>query len=243
MGIESDCQDIVNYVESLRKKKIYFAIPAYSGQVCVYTMNSLISTINMLETAGIQWTVMTVNGDCYIAKARNSLVKMFLKTDATHLFFIDADVGFDPRGVSKLIIRDEDVVLGSYPLKMNTVPQRYPVEPDYGPDGKPIIRNGMFKIKVGPTGFMCIRRKTIEDMTAAYPHLKFMDEDGGEGWNLFHCDIEKYPDGTIKWTGEDIMFCRRLREMGKSIWCVPDIDFTHTGQHTWSGNMHKVGNS
>ena len=38
---------------------------------------------------------------------------------ATHLFFIDADIAFKPEAVQRLLDIDQDVVAGMYPIKNN----------------------------------------------------------------------------------------------------------------------------
>jgi hypothetical protein len=57
-----------------------------------------------------------------ITRARNYLVDEFLRSDCTHLMFIDSDIGFDPNDVIALSViasegTDKDIVCGPYPKK------------------------------------------------------------------------------------------------------------------------------
>src|ERR1700741_2476027 len=58
------------------------------------------------------------DGDALIPRARANLVTLFLDDPAaTHLLFVDADIGFTPRQVLRLIESGADVVAGVYPIK------------------------------------------------------------------------------------------------------------------------------
>ena len=48
----------------------------------------------------------------------------------------------------------------------------------------------------------------------------------------FRCNIEK--NNVL--VGEDYYFQHRFREMGGTIWCVPDIGMSHYGVQEWNGN-------
>ena len=58
------------------------------------------------------------DGDALITRARANLVTLFLDDPAaTHLLFVDADIGFTPDQVFRLIESGADVVAGFYPIK------------------------------------------------------------------------------------------------------------------------------
>ena len=58
------------------------------------------------------------DGDALITRARANLVTLFLDDPtATHLLFVDADIGFAPDQVFRLIESGADVVAGVYPIK------------------------------------------------------------------------------------------------------------------------------
>jgi hypothetical protein len=68
----------------------------------------------------IELAIHLRDGDALITRARANLVTLFLddpETEATHLLFVDADIGFEPEQVVRLISCGADVVAGIYPIK------------------------------------------------------------------------------------------------------------------------------
>ena len=63
----------------------------------------------------LTWHLM--EDDAMITRARAELVASFLKTDATHLLFIDADIGFASEQVFRLLDFGSDFCAAAYPLK------------------------------------------------------------------------------------------------------------------------------
>ncbi len=68
--------------------------------------------------SNLDLSVLMRDGDALITRARANLVTMFLDDpSATHLLFVDADIGFTPDQVFRLIESGADVVAGIYPIK------------------------------------------------------------------------------------------------------------------------------
>jgi len=69
-------------------------------------------------TSKIGFSVCLLGGDALITRARNTIVTQFLDTPAaTHLLFIDADIGFSPEAALRLLRSGYPVVAGVYPAK------------------------------------------------------------------------------------------------------------------------------
>ena len=121
-----------------------------------------------------------------IQRARNALTLAFLKTNATHMMFIDADIRFNPMDIFPMIEADRDILCGIYPKKeinwltvrnamANNVPQdqlkhhtgAFVVNlVDYKPEITVPI-NQPVEIWNGGTGFMLIKRSVFEtDLSA-----------------------------------------------------------------------------
>lgn len=222
--------------------KVVFAIPTIDGAIRSECMLSLMTAQRLLFEAKIESDVLVI-ADCpYLPTARNTLAAMFLRDpEATDLFFIDSDVGFDAMAVIRMVNRPEEIVAGIYPLKRDS--GGWPVVMQTR-DGIPIGREGLIEADFLPTGFMRIKRSALERLMEAYPCLRYADsvvETMGDGtlreaWDFFHMGIDFERQ---RWTTEDYAFCQRWRELGGRLWIDPDIDFQHVGRKAYHGNLHQ----
>ena len=86
--------------------KVIFCIPTHDGSIESECVLSLLTAQALLIKSNIEFEVFVLTGCPYLPVARNTLVAMFMNTDATDLFFIDADVGFDATAVINILKRD-----------------------------------------------------------------------------------------------------------------------------------------
>src|ERR1700742_4079546 len=95
------------------------ATPCFGGQVSSIYASSIFALQRALRTmSNVNLTVHMRDGDALITRARANLVTLFLDDpSATHFLFIDADIGFTPQQVFRLIESGADVVAGVYPIK------------------------------------------------------------------------------------------------------------------------------
>src|ERR1700694_3579462 len=95
------------------------ATPCFGGQVSSIYAGSIFHWQRAVRSKSeIDLTVLMRDGDALITRARANLVTLFLNDpSATHLLFVDADIGFAPDQVFRLIESGADMVAGVYPLK------------------------------------------------------------------------------------------------------------------------------
>jgi len=232
--------------------------PCFGGQVSWLYAVSLLKLQKVFTQRGWNIDYLLRAGDALVTRARQTIVGHFLDNpSATHLLFIDADIGFEPEQVLRLLEFREDVTAAVYPVKqinwdkMNAAVQArrsplesatlsYVVERDATEDA--IMRGGFVKSRYAGTGFLMIRRSALEAMIEHYPELRYTHEHGagdalaGSRWRsaLFNCMVDKT---TGFYLSEDFSFCRRWTDMGGEIW----VDFTsrlnHVGLMVYRGNM------
>jgi hypothetical protein len=218
-------------------------------------MQSVIALMQHASQYPLTINLALLGNDSLITRSRNTLVSTFLNdTNMTHLLFVDADIGFDPRDVIRMISADKDVVAGMYPLKV------YDWQNEIGPSssesreeaalhyvGTPLVSqlaewDGDFvTASYGGTGMMLIRREAIERMIEAYPNLQYQSvhvhprpaRTPKIQYALFECMIDSKLGIYLS---EDYAFCQRWRDMGGTIWIDTLAKLTHTGQHTFPGN-------
>src|SRR5690349_17677778 len=95
------------------------ATPCFGGQVSSIYASSVFGLQRAVRAkSNIDLKVLMRDGDALITRARANLVTMFLDDPAaTHLLFVDADIGFAPEQVFRLIESGAEIVAGVYPIK------------------------------------------------------------------------------------------------------------------------------
>ena len=100
--------------------KIFLGMPMYGGMLTESTMHGLLELQSWTATNNVHLRIQTMGNESLITRARNTIVSMMMdQTDfaATHLLFIDADIGFNWQNIERLICADKDVACGIYPRK------------------------------------------------------------------------------------------------------------------------------
>lgn len=214
---------------------VIFATPCYDHRVCYEFLKSSLETEWALNARGIARGYIGRGGDQFIAKVRNKIVTEFLKNYpmATHLFFLDDDIGWPPGKVIEFLDRPEDIIAGIYPKKQEN--RDFPVELEADAfSGSLVERDGLVKARGVPTGFMRIKRRVLEKMAEVSGTFREMDADGtwGEYYEIFRCGVMNG-----EFNGEDYIFCQNAMAMGFEIWVDPNIPFTHRGNKKWADNL------
>lgn len=228
-------QNELKQVESnLRGVKPYIATPAYDGKVDSDYALSIAESVMLAAAYGVGCTVACMGNGAFIDIARNNFVRMFLETDCTHLFFIDADLKWEPRAFIGLLASGLPVVAGMYRRRQE--PEEYPVkykEDDEG--GLRIVHGGWVECERVPTGFLCIERSVIEEMASECKMWKQYNAPDIPA--LFYTQVLE--DG--RYMGEDFSWCDDYcKKYDAYIHVWPDFDFVHGGYKcNWHNFMNK----
>lgn len=236
---------------------LVIATPCFGGQISVLYAASLFKLQKLVRTYGdFNLKILFKDGDALITRARASLVSQFLDDpDATHLLFIDADIGFEPDQVLRLIECGADMCAAVYPIKRidwdkvksivetgrpnpGAAALKYVFEVD---DPKAVVENsGFVKVRYAGTGFLMIRRQALQRMCAHYPQLRYERDHSIDAatlsdnrFALFECMIAE--DGT--YLSEDFAFCKRWIDMGGEIWADLRSKLNHVGPMTFNGDL------
>ena len=233
------------------------ATPCFGGQISVLYAASLFKLQNLARSySDLNLKILFKDGDALITRARASLVSQFLDDrDATHLLFVDADIGFEPDQVLRLIECGADMCAAIYPIKRidwdkvrSTIEagrpnpaaaaMKYVFEVD---DPNVVVEKGGFvKVRYAGTGFLMIRREALERMCAHYPQLRYKRDHSIDAatasdnrFALFECMIGE--DGT--YLSEDFAFCKRWTDIGGEIWADLKSKLAHVGPMTFYGDL------
>ena len=219
-------------------KKIFVAMPAYTGDVCVQTMHSLLFAKE--EAAANGWRmaahhIFTRVADADIGMARNAMLGWFLASDCTDLLFVDTDISWGPGVFTHLMSHGADFVAGAYPVKKDE--ERYPI---LWPEHKNMVMDEvsgrpLLEAEGVGMGFTRLSRACVEKLDAAATH-HFMDVlVGAENircpwvFEFAHVDGQRL--------SEDYIACRRWRELGGKVWVDASICVDHTGRKTYLGDL------
>lgn len=187
-------------LSELRKKKIFVATPMYGGQCHGMYTKSTADLAKMGQAYDIDIRFFYLFNESLITRARNYCADEFVRSDFTHLMFIDSDIGFDPNDVLSLAaMMDENdpdgkkIVCGPYPKKTiawekikqavdrgfadkdpNQL-QKFVGDYVFNPaDGQSEVRiNEPVKVLEGGTGFMMITKDAFNKFDEAYPDYRY----------------------------------------------------------------------
>ena len=258
-------------IQVLRDKHIFIATPCYGGQIGEPYFRSMMRLAILCNKYDIQFTVSTLANESLITRGRNTLVSFFMEhPEATHLFFVDADIEFDPNDMLRMVAYDKDIVVGAYPKKAinwssiveaarnnqeeneHTIEghsSNYVVNFDFLKDekGNPQpqiqIRDNLIKLKDAGTGFMCIKKDVIQKMFDKHPDLKYANDINVD--QKFEKHMYALFDCIIdpesrRYLSEDYTFCRRWQEMGGEVFLDPRTALNRVGHYTFRGNIRKL---
>jgi len=258
-------------IQVLREKHIFIATPCYGGQIGEPFFRSMMRLAILCNKYDIQFTVSTLANESLITRGRNTLVSFFMEhPEATHLFFIDADIEFDPNDLLRMVAYDRPITVGAYPKKAinwdsiikasraneDETPEtieghssNYVVNFDFLKDdeGNPTpqiqIRDNLIKLKDAGTGFMCIKKEVIQQMFDNHPELKYANDinvDQKFEKHMYALFDTMIDPESRRYLSEDYTFCRLWQNMGGEVYLDPRTALNHVGHYTFRGNIRKL---
>jgi hypothetical protein len=185
-------------IEELRKRKLFVAAPMYGGQCAGMFCRSTNDLAAAATNHGIDLRYYYLFNESLITRARNYCVDEFMRSDCTHMLFIDSDIGFNAQDVIVMLAlmsneSDYDILCGPYPKKCIAW-EKIKTAVDMGvADENPNILDkfvgdyvfnpagGKTEISLSEpaevlesgTGFMMIRRSAFERYIERYPELTY----------------------------------------------------------------------
>jgi hypothetical protein len=181
----------------LKTQKLFLATPMYGGQCFGTYARSICEVVTMFTQRQLPLQLYSLFNESLITRARAYACDEFLRSDATHLLFIDSDIGFAAQDIICMmsLMREEkyDILGLPYPKKCIAY-EKVKLAVDKGFADKdpkaleqftcdmvfnPLPGTQSFSIlepaemlEVG-TGTMMLRRNVLEDYQKAYPEYMF----------------------------------------------------------------------
>jgi hypothetical protein len=246
--------------ENNKKPKIFIATPMYGGMCAGFYTQSIIQLLTTCQANGVDAEFSFMFNESLITRARNSLTHTFLKTDCTHLMFIDADIKFRADDVIHMIRAEKDILCGIYPKKeinwysvKAAMDRGVPFDQLKSHTGSFVVNlvNYVGEVTVpvgepveifnGGTGFMLIKREVFDKLGDLVPSYSndVVDLGGKMAQSepikeFFTTSIEP---GTNRLLSEDYHFCRIWRESGGQVYAAPWCQLAHIGTYTFEGQL------
>lgn len=215
---------------------------------------ALASLTHVLPDNGIGVTVHMPVGESLITRARNKLARDFLRSDATHMMFLDADINFQPEDVVKLARSGHPLIGGIYPRKeidwraLGHAARNGVADEDLRHHCGVLVVNGVYgdiecvndciKVREIGTGFLLIAREVFEKIAASEPENVYQledDEAGSMTGNFFETRIR---DGRL--LSEDYWFVRRAMDVGYQPMAHIGVKLGHIGIMEYRGDISSV---
>jgi len=250
---------------------LFLGLPCYAGQCAAVFARSLMDLSSLCTRYNIPLNAYFLMNESLITRARAYICDEFMRSDFTHLMFIDSDIGFNPNDVIALLAlcSDDspyDVIGGPYPKKciswekikqavdkgladnnpndLEKYVGDYVFNPKNTGQQNIAISEPAEVLEIG-TGFMMIKKATLEKYKEAYPHLMYRPDHvrtaqfDGSREIMMYFDAAIDPDSK-RYLSEDYKFCYDVGKMGGNVWLCPWMQLSHVGAYTFGGSLADI---
>ncbi len=254
-------------VEELRKRTLFLGVPMYGGKCEGIFARSIADLAGMCVAYGIKMKMHCLFNESLITRARNYIADEFMRSEDSHLMFIDSDIGFNPQDVISLLALQSDdspydIIGGAYPKKCISWEKiKFAVDKGFADEDPGVLerfvgdyvfnpKSGSGEIPLGEpvevselgTGFMMIRRNTFVKYQEAYPNLLYRPDHVRTEHFDGSREIMAYFDCIIdpetkRYLSEDYNFCYHAQKAGMATYLCPWMQLQHAGSYTFGGSL------
>ena len=203
--------------------------PIRSGMVHNAFAGSLAQTMRAVKNMSLAW--FTVTGCTILPDARSMCLAKALAWNADKFVFIDDDISWDVADFQFLISHPVPVCTGAYAMRKREDHEMTRVTVKFLDDNRETNERGLIEIAACGMGFFCFTREVVEALRPHCVRMRtgMMPEDAEahmRDWFPYGF-TPTTEEGVFDRAGEDIHFCRRVRELGFSVWFDPAIRLGH----------------
>jgi hypothetical protein len=254
-------------IEKLKEASIFVGVPMYGGNCSGLFCKSTNDLSALCARYGIKLIFHYLFNESLVQRARNYVADEFLRSDCTHLMFIDSDIGFDPKDVLTLLgmhlsnPEQYDIIAAPYPKKNISWEKvkkavesgraenpfdlmYYAADYVFNPlaNTKSFRLDEMVEVSETGTGFMLIPRSVFDRYKVAYPELSYKPDHTRSQNFDGEREIMAYFDCAIdpktrRYLSEDYFFCWNARKAGMKVHMCPWMQLQHVGSYIFRGSM------
>ena len=207
---------------------ILLATPAYGGHVTIPYVRSLVAMVVLCKDRGIQISNMITESG-FVSRSRNSAAATLLaRPQFTHLLTIDADMGWRPEALLRLLNAQKGIVGCTYPARSLYNQPKF----IGGVLPGAVVQDGFAQAEYVGCGFTLIMRHVLEQMAAFYPERQHQDDTMDIPiWDLFPSGMLQERSGMC--VTDDVGFCYLAKKAGHEVWADLMSPLSHTGPATF----------
>jgi hypothetical protein len=254
-------------IEKLRDRKLFIATPMYGGQCAGMFTRSIADLSALCATYGIPLQMYFLFNESLITRARNYCCDEFMRSDAQHLMFIDADIGFNPQDVIALMalqVQNEeyDIIGGPYPKKCISWEKiKHAVDKGVADEDPNVLekfvgdfvfnpKGGQQSIAISEpcevleigTGFMMITKEAMSKFRDNYTQYMYKPDhirtEQFDGSREIMMYFQAEVDPVSKrYLSEDYWFCQKAQSAGLKTWFCPWMKMQHVGTYIFGGSL------
>lgn len=254
-------------IEELRKRSIFLAMPCFGGMMSGMCARALMDLSALCTHYGIALQAYFLFNESLITRARNYCADEFVRSTATHMFFLDADIGFNPNDVIALLAMASedspyDIIGAPYPKKCISWEKiKLAVDKGFADENpnnldkyvgdyvfNPKQGNGSIPIgepaevaEIG-TGFMMVKKSVFTRFEKAHPEYYYRpDHVRTEAFDGTR-EIMQYFQAEIdpksrRYLSEDYWFSYKCQDLGIKTWLCPWMQLQHVGTYVFGGSL------
>lgn len=206
---------------------VMIGTPAYHGLM----HSDYVQSVLNFQAFNIKYMLLTIGNESLITRARNTIMAAFaVRTECTHLLFLDSDVSLPAQGLQRMIASGRDVIAAPVALKGKN--------PDGTRNfnyGQPLGEDGPYYLveHVGTAALMFSRRAAdalvAEARRDGRVYTRGVHVRGEKMRATEHYDVFRTGVVGNEYLSEDYWACRQLRLMGFNIHVDPGIVTRHSG--------------
>jgi hypothetical protein len=236
------------------KPSVLIATPAYGGQLTHTYFLSMMKTMRELFAEGIPHGFWVIPTESLISRGRNRCAQMALSKGFDKLFFIDADMGWEPEDFLRIYRSEKAVIGGTAPMKQLDI--RLVYNPLYEhmealgseAEWRPVPRTrqelellaklhandkGELEMRHVGTGFLKIDCEVLKMLKPRVPGYEAPDTTDftkvTKYWDFFPSGVQGEA-----YLSEDYGFCKLVKDhLDCGVWLDTKTVCTHTGVHVF----------
>lgn len=209
-------------------KNILIATPCLYGKVDAYYVHSLCESIKLGLKHDLHIRSVFLSNESILTIARNELINLAHREQYDSMVFIDDDELWEPKYLIEILLSKKDVI--GLPV-VNKGDSKMEYNVSFKKDNVVKDEDGFIKVNTIGTGFLKLSKQVISDLCESNTEMLFR---GKKLKNVF--EFNYINDAFI---GEDIMLCKKLSELGYSIWLNPKHTVSHMGTKMYKGDFSK----